>query len=74
MIKLTVAQYEEMFGDSIADVQVCENKEAVAAYVSENEECPYTGVEYADGTFSICGVGSDNVVTKEEMEWMLHQC
>lgn len=74
MKKFTPAEYEEMFEVSVADVQVCEDKEVVAVYIGEDEWCPYTGVEYADGTFSICGVGSDDVVTKEEMEWMLQQC
>ena len=46
MKKFTPAQYEEMFGVSVEDVQVCEDKEVVAVYLGEDEWCPYTGVEY----------------------------
>ena len=44
---------------------------AVAVYVPENDECPYIGCEYEDGTYWIYGAKKSKQVTYEEMEQYL---
>lgn len=71
MEKITVVEFEEMTGCTAEDVTVNDGSTVVAVYISNDEECPFTGTEYADGTFGICGLGFDSIVTKEQMEEML---
>lgn len=68
MERMTIERYTELSGTDISDIQVCIDKEPVAVYVGDDGDCPFTGVEYSDGTYSICGLGTDDIVTKEEME------
>ena len=71
MERMAIERYTELSGTDISDVQVCMDKEPIAVYVGNDDDCPFTGVEYSDGTFSICGLGRDGVVTKDEMVYML---
>lgn len=71
MEKLTVAEFEEMSGCDIEDVNVSDGKKVVAVYISDDDECPYVGTEYDDGTFGVCGLRVDSIVTKQRMIDML---
>lgn len=68
--KMDPVQYMEQSGTDISDIQVCEGKMIVAVYVGD-DDCPFTGAEYDDGSFSICGLGCDSEVTKDEMVSLL---
>ena len=52
---------------------VPETKNAKYIYVSKNEECPYIGIEYIDGSIWVYGAKKDCKVCYEELEWYLEE-
>lgn len=73
MEKMSVKEFEDVFGDDIENVKLFEDIDAVAVYISSNDENPYVGVEYIDGRFSIVGCRADCEVSYEEMCAMLYE-
>ena len=67
MIKMSAYEY-----DDLEDVIIDNNKEPMFVYISEDEENPYVGVEYDDGSFSIVGCCTDCEVTFDEMRELLN--
>lgn len=71
MEKVTVEKFVEMSGCDIDSVNVSNGRNVVAVYLSDDDEYPLVGTEYDDGTFGICGLAMDSIVTKDVMMKML---
>lgn len=67
MKKISAYEFEEL-----DDVIIDNNKEPMFVYLSDNEDNPYVGVEYEDGSYSIVGCCTDCEVTFDEMYELLN--
>lgn len=68
MRKLTIEEYFSEFGDWE------DTKDIAYFYVSDNEECPYIGVEYTDGDVWVYGLKIEyQIVDGDELEFYLSQ-
>ena len=63
MLKFTVKEYNDF--DDVKNVRLKEGVKFV--YLSDNDECPYVGCEYIDGTFSVVGVCVDQFCSYDDM-------
>lgn len=75
IFSMTLSDYADYQGVDVSEaeswVTLHPEKTISQLYFSEDEECPYVGVEYTDGTLSVVGLRYDNDVDFSTMRKML---
>lgn len=75
IFSMTLSDYADFQGVDVSEaeswVTLHPEKTISQLYFSEDEECPYVGVEYTDGTLSVVGLRYDNDVDFSTMRKML---
>ena len=67
VIKMSKHEFEDKYGTEVEDVSLKSADDVVSIFMSEDDDCPFIGCSYKDGTYSITGCGCDNFCTYGNM-------